>query len=294
MAAPIVLPVSGAYAQSNDVFNRLNRLENELDTLNRAVYRGEMPNLTQMPDTNAIPPAGGTIANGEVRLQQLETQMRDLTGMIEEQRYELNRLKMDVGNLQTSQQQAQQNSAAPAQPGRPVFANSQFATPQTSIQRPLREQSVQAGTSVVEGSNNQGVQTLPGNGSANDPTLRYEQAFADLKNERYQQAQAGFESFLKDHESHVLASNAKYWLGETFYVQGFFDRAARIFAEGYRSYPDSPKAPDNLLKLGMSLAGLGKTDDACVALKQLPKKHANGPGPVLSRGTQEMERLGCS
>lgn len=288
-------PMMGAHAQSNDVLNRLNRLENELDTLNRAVYRGEKPVLTQMPDavSNGAPQGGaGTIANGEIRLQQLEGQIRELTGRIEEQQYQINQMQNQMNAVEAAQKAA---SAAPVQAERPrVFSSNQNNAGQPVQVAPSGNAPSQIGTSVLGGQVPARMQTLSNSNSGEgDPTLQYEQAFADLKNERYPQAQKGFEDFLKTHENHVLASNAKYWLGETFYVQGNFDRAARVFAEGYRSYPDSPKSPDNLLKLGISLAALGKTDDACVALGQLPKKHANGPGPVLSRGVQEMERLGC-
>lgn len=293
-ASFVAVPVIQANAQSNDVLNRINRLENELDTLNRAVYRGEMPDLTPMPGAqNAAPVTSGTIPNGEVRLQQLEKQLRDLTGRVEEQQYGINQLKAQLDDMRAmKQKETAQLNREPKQ----VFSSSQFATPQAMQQAPGQvAQPGAGGVSVLAQQPTTRMQTVtPGGVSSSDPTLQYEQAFADLKSERYAQAQKGFEGFLNNHKDHVLASNAKYWLGETFYVQGNFDKSARIFAEGYRSYPDSPKAPDNLLKLGMSLAGLGKKDDACVALGQLPKKHAGGPGPVLSRGAQEMERLGCS
>jgi len=287
-------PITGVYAQSNDVLNRLNRLENELDTLNRAVYRGEKPVLTQMPDEAAAQEAARNIANGEIRLQQLETQIRELTGRIEEQQYQINQIQNQMNAVQAAQNSA---SAAPVQNERTrVFSSTQGAIQNDAgLPQPVASNTPsQIGTSVLGGQIPARMQTLStGNSGEGDPTLQYEQAFADLKNESYAQAQKGFEDFLAVHKDHVLASNAKYWLGETFYVQGNFDKAARTFAEGYRSYPDSPKSPDNLLKLGVSLAALGKTEDACVALGQLPKKHADGPGPVLSRGVQEMERLGC-
>ena len=51
-------------------------------------------------------------------------------------------------------------------------------------------------------------------------------------------------------------------LGETYYVRGDFPNAARAFAEGFQKYPKSGKAPDNLLKLGMSLQAQGKPEQA--------------------------------
>ena len=65
-----------------------------------------------------------------------------------------------------------------------------------------------------------------------------------------------------------LAGNAQYWMGETYYVRGRYQDAAVTFAEGYQKYPTNSKAPDNLLKLGMSLGQLGKKADACVAFAQ--------------------------
>ena len=90
-----------------------------------------------------------------------------------------------------------------------------------------------------------------------------------------------------------MAPNALYWLGETFYVRKDYDKAARAFAEAYQKYPNGPKGADNLLKLGMSLAGKGEKDSACVALAQLRKEYPKGPEPVLKRGESEMATLGC-
>lgn len=279
-----------AFAQSNDVLNRINRLENELDTLNRAVYRGEKPPAA----TSYVPPVhasgAGNIQNGEVRLQELEAQLRDLTGKVEEQRYEQDQFKRKVERLE-----AQLNDKAALV--QPEVNRSQFATPQAAVTAKTPGMSVfmpskPSGMNIATPKPVGGANQIAG-GSAPEPTLQYEQAFADLKSERYDAAQKGFEAFLENYKEHSLASNAKYWLGETYYVQGNFDTAARIFAEGYRAYPKSTKAPDNLLKLGMSLAGMGKKDDACIALAQLPNKHADGSGAVLRRGEQERERLNC-
>ncbi len=97
----------------------------------------------------------------------------------------------------------------------------------------------------------------------------------------------------EDHPEDPLAGNAKYWLGETFYVRGDFRNAAVTFAEGFQRYPDSTKAPDNLLKLGMSLAQLEKKDDACGAFGELLKRYPDATASILQRATRERERLGC-
>ena len=110
---------------------------------------------------------------------------------------------------------------------------------------------------------------------------------------KYQEAQEGFDAFLESHPDHVLSANAKYWLGETYYVRGNYKKSARIFAEGFQTYPDSAKSPDILLKLGMSLVGMKKNKEACVALSQVEVKFPNGSGPVIKRARTEMEKLDC-
>ncbi len=67
-------------------------------------------------------------------------------------------------------------------------------------------------------------------------------------------AEQGFETFLQSNPKHVLAGNAQYWLGESYYARKDYQNAMTAFAEGYKNYKTSPKGPDNLLKLGLTLA----------------------------------------
>ena len=92
----------------------------------------------------------------------------------------------------------------------------------------------------------------------------------------------------------VLAGNAQYWLGETYYVRGDYQKAAVTFAEGFQKYPNSGKAADNLLKLGMSLGEMGKKPDACTALSQLITKYPGAAEDLLVRARREKEHYGCA
>ncbi|HPD83060.1 MAG: tol-pal system protein YbgF [Alphaproteobacteria bacterium] len=221
------------------------------------------------------------MAQLEIRLQQLEEQLRNLTGKVEEQNYTINKLNNQIDLLQ----QAQQTNVSET---KPAAGASQIAIPErdSGNNSPIGMEFKPPALT--------GIQTAtPQQNSAEDVTAQYENAYTMLKSEDYISAQQGFETFLKNNKDHVLAANAKYWLGETYYVQGEFKNAARQFAEGFQTYPDSAKSPDMLLKLGMSLQGMGKTKDACVALSQLPVKFPVGNETVLARGAQEMEKLGC-
>ena len=122
---------------------------------------------------------------------------------------------------------------------------------------------------------------------------QYDYAYGLLQRGDFPGAELAFRQFLDRHDGHGLASNAHYWLGETYYVRSRFDDAATTFAQGYRAYPRGAKAVDSLLKLGMSLAQLGRTEDACVTFAQLSAEFPTGPVAIQRRADQERERLQC-
>lgn len=71
------------------------------------------------------------------------------------------------------------------------------------------------------------------------------------------------------------ASPAQYWVGESQYLRKQYQKAADSFLDGYRKYSGSDKASDTLLRLGMSLAELGKTEAACATFKKLGARFPN-------------------
>lgn len=288
IATMTAIPTLSSYAQSGDINNRLLRLENEIQTLSRSVYRGEAP------PRGGVGFAGDASAQAslEVRLQQLESDVRRLTGMIEEQAFETRRLQQDMERLSGDLAVR----IGDLEEGAPTTGGSKYTA--TTFRQASDQQQPSAPTDYTGGNLGSIAPSASGvSGSIAAPVDEaaslYENAFALLKTAQYDQAETQFEKFLASYSDHVLAGNAKYWLGETFYVRGDYERAARVFAEGYQLYPQGSKAPDNLLKLGMSLAGMGNTGDACVALSQIEKDYGASSGPVLRRARQEMTRLQC-
>ena len=76
-------------------------------------------------------------------------------------------------------------------------------------------------------------------------------------------------------------------------MRGQYKDAAVTFAEGYQKYPDSAKAPDNLFKLGKSLAALGETNDACGTYGELLRRFPNASATVTQQADRERRRLAC-
>lgn len=299
-AVPLTAP---AHAQS-DVQARMKRLENEIETLSRAVYKGETP------PADAFSSASGDAARAatENRINQLETQLREMTGQLEQQSYEIRMLK----------EQAETAKAAPAAPTMNQIGRPFGTSPLTGGIYGDTDNVPQPGTPGGSGMQRITVtETAPGNApytaqpgqlgtlsqtpgastynppAGNDPSAVYEAAFALVKDGSYDQAEIGLKDFISRFPDHTLAPNARYWLGETYYVRKDYTQAARIFAEAYQQAPKGPKGPDNLLKLGLSLAGMGKKKDACIALSQLQTEYGGSANPVIDRAGREMQTIGC-
>ena len=125
------------------------------------------------------------------------------------------------------------------------------------------------------------------------PRQLYDAGYNYLMASDYASAEATFRSFLRNHPQDPLSGNAQYWLGETFFARGDYRKAAHEFLKGYKTYKTSAKAPDNLLKLGMSLQRLGQSEAACQTYTQLKDNYKNLSGHISRRLGQEQGKARC-
>jgi tol-pal system protein YbgF len=124
------------------------------------------------------------------------------------------------------------------------------------------------------------------------PESLYERSNESLLRRQFGEAEQGFRGFLDKYPEHNLAGSAQYWLGETYYAQGDYRQAAQNFLSGYKEYPKSRRAPDSLLKLGMSLNKLGQTQQACASFGALSGQFPNAVD-AKKRAQTEFRRAGC-
>ena len=338
-AAVLVLLCAAAPARAqNDIqslSDKVDRLQQELSDVEHQVYGGQ----GNAAATGASGATGATAASQEVRIQQLEQQMSDLTGQVEKLNYNLqqlsqrlDKLSQDVDfrltQLEHAQPAAGAGAAAPAQGGQLQPGTGQQATGtaatvssagaatggdqgnQTLKQSSLQPQALgtltqgqmqaagtqQPATTGAAPASSGGMSTAAASAyqlQGDTVEQQYEYAFGLLRQANYDEAEKALQAFVVQHPTDLLAGNAQYWLGETYYVRGRYDDAAVAFAEGYQKYPDNGKAPDDLLKLGMSLGQIGKKNDACVAFAELTRRFPNAPDNVQARVKDEKRHYGC-
>jgi len=133
----------------------------------------------------------------------------------------------------------------------------------------------------------------PPAGSAANADQLYHDAIKKLQEGDYAAAERGFKTFIQTNPQSKLAGNAQYWLGETYYARRNYNSALTAFAEGYKVYKTSPKGPDNLLKLGITMSVLGRKPDACAVFARFSQDYPRATDLQKRRIEQERQKNGC-
>lgn len=232
-------------------------------------------------------PDAAALAELSVRLTRLEEEIATLTGRLEESEFRRQQLEQRLDALEGG------TPAGPvAQPQAPPGPRIERVGPQQPA--PQAEQGMlgRVDPSTVPNSPRGWTPAEPAN--PNDPQAVFDNAYGLLRVGSYDAAQRELERFLERFPDHALAPEASYWLAETLYVQGQYAEAAKRFGGNFKSYgPDATKAPDSLLKLGMSLGALGETEQACRTLNELARVYPTGPASVVQAAQRERQRLAC-
>ena len=73
-----------------------------------------------------------------------------------------------------------------------------------------------------------------------------------------------------------------------------YSDAATAYLDGYQNYPKSKKAPDNLLKLGITMVQLGEKDQGCKMISGLKKEYPKASKSVLQKAQYEQKKFKCN
>lgn len=129
--------------------------------------------------------------------------------------------------------------------------------------------------------------------SLDNPDDLYQVAYGHVLSGDYQLAEREFRDYLDIFPKGEKAADANFWLGEAQYSQGNFNDAAKTFLNAHQTFSKSKKAPEMLLKLGMSLAALDNRETACATLREVGKRYPNASKAVKTKVTSEQSRLSC-
>lgn len=190
------------------------------------------------------------------RLEQLQMEVQQLTGKVEEQAYQLTELKKRQNTMYTDFDDRIQGidtkveAAKQAAGGTPSPEATPPPEPETKPAELAPAPASPAPAAPAEAAaTNPPAEQKPAV-VASDEKQNYQHAYDELRNGHTSQSISEFNTFLTKYPNGEFASNAQYWLGEAYKVNQDIDAARSAFKKVVDSYPSSAKVPDALLKLG--------------------------------------------
>ncbi len=110
----------------------------------------------------------------------------------------------------------------------------------------------------------------------------YDAAMAALRSGSYDKAIASFGEVVTNYPKGDLASNAQFWIGESYFTKGDLQNAIASYRKVLADWPDSRKAPDAMVKLGFSLADLKRTAEARETLEDVVRRYPGSSAATLA------------
>lgn len=237
------------------------------------------------------------------RLEQMQAEVQQLTGKIEEQAFHIEELKKQQKNMYTdfddriqnlesktgSSQSTGGGSSDPLSAPPAPDASMDSSTPPAAIESPAKSvvepQSAKPATAELT------VSAPPEPVPAPTPEVmplsadekqEYQSAYDNLRNGRTAQAITQFNAFIANHPSSTYAGNAQYWLGEAHRVNMDNVSARQAFSMVVDKYPRSAKVSDALLKLGYIEMEEKNTAKARETLMRVTTEYSNTRAAALA------------
>lgn len=289
-AALICGSVSASWAADSrsGMVDRLDRLERDLQMLQRNYYRDGAPSSNEdTPVKTNIPVAGA--ARFEVQINEIQTELREVRGQLEEMDFQQRRLN-EKFDLLEKDVDLRLGNVEKSQAVRAPVVSSRIEVSDDTGTETVTFEPKEAPAAVVE---EQPAQVVKAPAPYENAKEHYNAAFKELNSAKYESSASLFADFIDRYPKDSLIGNAYYWLGETYYVRKEYPEAANQFRLGFEKMPEGPKAADNLLKLAMSLSAIDRTEESCVVLKQLIKKYGGVSEVVDRKAKKERTKLAC-
>ncbi len=294
-----------SFSEESEINEILNAIQKDLKTLERAVYAESSFSTTQSSDSNF---SEDTLTRHLLKLSEIEQQFQELTNKFEEVNFKIDKLSNRISKTQADNQlrfQTLEKSQLSRQSQTDVASDkSEKILPGSSEAQNLgrisdddlentqivqRTQSVEStGTVITEKYINE-ERILPA-GTAKE---QYDFALSFVKVGDYETAEIALREFVDINANDELAGSAQYWYAETFRIRQLFQDAAIAYLDGYQKFPNSPKAPINLLKLGVSLVQIGEKDQGCSMITGVSKQYPKASQSVLQKAIYEEKKFDC-
>jgi len=243
-------------------------------------------------------PASNTVFELMGRMEQLQAEVQQLTGKVEEQANLISELKKQQGTMYSdfddrlqglenkagSTQPAADNTQEPPLSGEEAKPVDEQATTPAPVTAPEASEPVQEDKPATEAKDaSPAEQPAPVAVQAPDGEKQeYQQAYEALRHGHTSQSITELNAYLEKYPNGAYSNNAQYWLGEAYRVNQDNDSARKAFNDVLDKYPKSAKVPDALLKLGYIEVDQKNTAKAREYLTRVTADFPNTPAARLA------------
>ena len=285
------------------ISDQIQVITKDLKTLEKAVYqKADVATSSTLSSIKSDGLNEDILTKHLLKLNEIEDQFRELTNKFEKVNFKLDKLSTRVTKIQSDTQlrfsdleSVSINESKKTQTSLPGSSKPQDfgASPGYQTTNLPKQQSINsiesAQTVITEEPEKEKKSLLPNKSAAE----QYEFAVSFMKIGDYETAEFALKEFIDKNKDHDLAGSAQYWYGETFRIRQLYSDAATAYLDGYQNYPKSKKAPDNLLKLGMTMVQLGEKDQGCKMISGLKKEYPKATKSVLQKAQYEQKKFKC-
>ena len=285
------------------ISDQIQVITKDLKTLEKAVY--QKSDAISLQSNNSISSDGlneDILTKHLLKLNEIEDQFQMLTNKFEEVNFKLDKLSTRVSKIQSDTQlrfsDLESGSTGSEKKQKKVLPGS--SKPQdfgaapgyqtTNLPKEQTINSVESAQTVIAEEPEKRDSLLPDKPAEE----QYEFAVSFMKVGDYETAEFALREFIDKNKDHDLAGSAQYWYGETFRIRQLYSDAATAYLDGYQNYPKSKKAPDNLLKLGITMVQLGEKDQGCKMISGLKKEYPKASKSVLQKAQYEQKKFKCN
>ena len=302
-----IFNLSSIAAEEEEIYlkaisDQIQVITKDLKTLEKAVYQKSDVTLKSSGSNSSDGLNEDIMTKHLLKLNEIEDQFRELTNKFEEVNFKLDKLSTRVTKIQSDTQlrfsdlengseKTSKLKKKEVLPGstKPQDFGAAPGYQTTNLPKEQSINSVESAQTVITEEPEKRESLLP-----NKPVKeQYEFAVSFMKIGDYETAEFALKEFIDKNKDHDLAGSAQYWYGETFRIRQLYSDAATAYLDGYQNYPKSNKAPDNLLKLGITMVQLGEKDQGCKMISGLKKEYPKASKSVLQKAQYEQKKFKC-
>ena len=303
----VIFFINSAFAEEEEIYlkaisDQMQVITKDLKTLEKAVY--QKSDIVSLKSSNTTSSEGlneDIMTKHLLKLNDIEDQFRELTNKFEEINFKLDKLSTRVTKIQSDTQlrfsdlengtinSTKKNKTVLPGSTKPQDFGAAPAYQTSNLPKKQSINSVESAQTVIAEEPEKRESLLPDKPAGE----QYEFAVSFMKIGDYETAEFALKEFIVKNKDHDLAGSAQYWYGETFRIRQLYSDAATAYLDGYQNYPKSKKAPDNLLKLGITMVQLGEKDQGCKMISGIKKEYPKANKSVLQKAQYEQKKFNC-